>query len=920
MILLLDSPELAERRRIAAGALAPLAESLRAELDAFVAAPPELPREKALLTRAGGRCAADGSYLRFDPWDPRHRCVQCGAEHVGAEHDRFRLYWYQLWLAERTLHAALFAALGTDESAGAAASTMLERYAEQYLAWPNADNVLGPSRPFFSTYLESIWLFQLCVALDLLERDGTGALGTLGGRVRDRVLAPSASLIASYDEGLSNRQVWNGVALLAAGRLLDDRSLVAQAIDGPSGLTTQLMHGLLADGSWYEGENYHLFAHRGLWYGVRLARSAGVELPPSLLARFRDGFAAPFRTTLPDLTHPARRDSPYAVSVRQPRFAEACELGLAEGDDDRLTSMLARLYSDDIPRRGTGRRASSADVERPGEATALTRADLSWRALLAARETLPELVARPLESDLLPEQGFAVLRTGGGRIYAGLDYGHSGGGHGHPDRLNVLFSVGNARWFDDPGTGSYVDPTLFWYRSTLAHTAPLVDRRTQPRVHGTLEAYDVTAGARWVRARAPLAPDLVVRRTLVLRDDLLVDHLEWEGATEHEVALPLHDLEIEEPPGEQDAPGDLPPAPVGGEDGWAFLRDVRWIRTPRSPVSLSGRRAEGARLEGWVVAPPGTRWLTALSPAPPTARGAVRLLLPTLRAPSGRFVGVYCWTGAVRAVRVEGDRLLVERTDGTCEVHAPTSAGWQIRHGDGRVTELTGRHAPSPEVGAGTAAAPAEAGRPHAGTLDARGRRVVLGDVHYRRSEIGWAEAGSPGAVVELVRTSAGGVRVSVLVEPSRRFFRDPAAANPFENEPFAIHGDGVQLYLAAGGRETGVLLVPRHDSTSVAVLPAGGWRCELPVSATWRPTADGYSLTAEVEIPPWAEPPFGATGGSPAAGRTLALDVLVNDAGVGRERRRGQLVLSGARGEFVYLRGDRHERDRLLRFTLDDA
>jgi len=42
-----------------------------------------------------------------------------------------------------------------------------------------------------------------------------------------------------------------------------------------------------------------------------------------------------------------------------------------------------------------------------------------------------------------------------------------------------------------------------------------------------------------------------------------------------------------------------------------------------------------------------------------------------------------------------------------------------------------------------------------------------------------------------------------------------------------------------------------------------------------------------------------------------------VNEIAPGRDRRRGQLVLSGAGGEFVYLRADRHERDRLLQFTL---
>jgi hypothetical protein len=38
-----------------------------------------------------------------------------------------------------------------------------------------------------------------------------------------------------------------------------------------------------------------------------------------------------------------------------------------------------------------------------------------------------------------------------------------------------------------------------------------------------------------------------------------------------------------------------------------------------------------------------------------------------------------------------------------------------------------------------------------------------------------------------------------------------------------------------------------------------------------------------------------------------------------GRERRRGQLVLGGALGEFVYLRGDREGQDRLPVFTVAD-
>jgi len=614
--LLLTAAELDARKNITSGELKSLAEGLRAELAPLVEQPPEVPREKALLSRSGGRCTIDGSLLTFDPFDNRHVCPQCGREYAGGLYDRFRLYWYQLWLAERVLHAAVLGVLSSDSECITLATTLLDRFSEQYLRYPNADNVLGPSRPFFSTYLESIWLLQLITALDVLESSiALPELASLGSRVRDRLIRPSASLIASYDEGMSNRQVWNNAALMAAARMLDDRVMFDRALRGRSGLHTHLVSALLSDGSWYEGENYHFFAHRGLWYGMRLAITAGQPVTPNMAARFHEGFAAPFRTVLPDLTFPSRRDSQYAVSVRQPRFAESCELGLAERDDLRLSSMLARMYDETVPRGNTGRFASSADVERNLPGTGLRRADLSWRALLFARPTLPTLEPQSFRSDLLPAQGLGILRRNEGSLYVSLDYGHSGGGHGHPDRLNLTLMNGTERWFDDPGTGSYVDPSLHWYRSTLAHNAPLVDGRSQPRVHGDLLAFDDDEREGWVSAQAELAPGLIVQRTIVALADYVVDELQWEGIIAHEVALPIHDVDVAHDVVKTPSPI------VGGkeaEDGFSFLTETSSAPIPDSGVlELFGSR-DG--LHGWVFAEQGTSLWCASCPAAPGRR------------------------------------------------------------------------------------------------------------------------------------------------------------------------------------------------------------------------------------------------------------------------------------------------------------
>ena len=905
MTLLVSAQHLQGRKAIAQSELATLADGLRSELTPLIAEPPEVPREKALLSRPGGRCTIDGAMLRFDPHDARHRCPQCGREYAGGLHDRFRLYWYQLWLAERVLHAALLGVLVADSQCIDLATTLLDRFSEQYLRYPNADNVLGPSRPFFSTYLESIWLLQLTISLDLLETSmPSPEMTSLGSRVRDRLIAPSTALIASYDEGMSNRQVWNNAALMASSRLLDDRVLFDRALRGRSGLHAHLVSALLSDGSWYEGENYHFFAHRGLWYGASLAATAGFPLPPALDNRFHEGFAAPFRTVLPDLTFPSRRDSQYAVSVRQPRFAESCELGLAQRDDARLTGMLARLYDPSIPRGDTGRAASSADVERNLPGTGLVRGDLSWRTLLCARPKLPPLLPQPMRSDLLPAQGLGVLRRDEGSLYVSLDYGHSGGGHGHPDRLNLTLVDGSHRWFDDPGTGSYVDPTLHWYRSTLAHNAPIIDGHSQPRVHGDLIAFADDDREGWVNAQAELAPGLIVQRTVVAAGDYIVDELHWEGNTVHEIALPMHNVDVSADVVKSRSPID---GGNGEEDGFAFLADMHRVTLPEDgAIALGGNTRDGSALHGWVFAGENASLWSATTPAPPGRNGRRPMVLLRRTASAGSYLAVWSWRDAIRSVERDGDVLVVLLEDGSRHRHRRAGQSWLIetvRDGVSRLKELGGTVSRLGESASSElrTTPPRATPPPVLRTLPAT---FELGESHYRRSEITWQGAGAPRAIVTVKRSTPGTVQVDVDVPSSQRLFVPIVTDNQLDNEPASINGDSVQLYVVAGTRTAGLLLVP--EVSSVSARRVDGWTNDLAVDAKWRPTSSGYRLEATIHID----------------GRTpeFSLDVLVNEVVSGRARRRGQLVLSGAEEEFVYLRGDRQDPSRLLRFSLANA
>jgi hypothetical protein len=903
MILLLDTDALEARRAIAAGPLAPLAESLSRDLEPLLEREVYVPAEKALLSREGGRCAIDGALLEFDPFDRRaHRCPVCGRTYAGELHERFWIYWYQLWLAERAVHAAALTALGVTDRFQALARGILDGYAARYRDFPNRDNVLGPTRLFFSTYLESIWLLQICIAADLLaDREPA-----LVDRVRCEIVEPSRSIIAEYDEGGSNRQVWNDVALLAASRLLGDAAGVERAVFGQWGIAGHLARGLLADGTWYEGENYHLFAHRGLWYGVTMAERAGLSLEPALVERFQRGFDTPFATALPDFTLPSRRDSQYAISLRQWRIAEHCELGLARVLDPVLLGALQRMYDDDVPRRPTGRDRSSADAERNDPASSLSRADLSWRALLFARPELPAGIADPPRSTLLAGQGIGVFRREGGRAYVALDYGHSGGGHGHPDRLNLLIADGATRWLDDLGTGSYVDPSLHWYRSTLAHNAPLVDGHSQTPVDGELLAYDERGAAGWIVARAAgTAPGATLTRSVVVLSGYAVDILDWDAPGASTVDLPLHvDLDLD------GAGTSLRPAPLTGgpnsEDGFAFARDTGYDLVDAENSVIARARRGSADLTVFATSTSETQWWRATAPGAPS-HGDERFRMIRSRASRGQHRLVWSWDGdVVTADFTDGIRLAMR--DGTVHHHRRIGDSWHIdllAGGARSSIDLTGAVVVRRDA---EATPPPRSAR--ALTLPLGGRSLVieLGERHYRRSEESWDAAGTPAATVTL-RWTGRALDLGIDVPRSDRTFAPANAVNLYDNEHPDINGDGVQLYLRRDGRVHGWVLVPELTSHAVRQRPLQETPGAPALDARWAPTPDGYRM--DISIP----------------GRTPpdALDVLVNEMPAGRQRRRGQLVMSGtlgaptAQAEFVYLRGDRHDAERLIALHLAD-
>ena len=107
--------------------------------------------------------------------------------------------------------------------------------------------------------------------------------------------------------------------------------------------------------------------------------------------------------------------------------------------------------------------------------------------------------------------------------------------------------------------------------------------------------------------------------------------------------------------------------------------------------------------------------------------------------------------------------------------------------------------------------------------------------------------------------------------------------------------------------RDLNWLIVPEPVSgrVRIAARVTGGDAPALRASSEREP--HGYSVRIAVSLAD-----LGLNISEP-----FKLGVVVNDMVSDRERRRGQLVLGGRSGEFVYLRGDRLAAEDLLDFLI---
>ncbi|HKP28812.1 MAG TPA: heparinase II/III family protein, partial [Gemmatimonadales bacterium] len=513
------------------------------------------------------------------------------------------------------------------------------------------------------------------------------------------------------------------------------------------------------------------------------------------------------------------------------------------------------------------------------------RVDLSWWSLLMldTRE-LDTSATHTAPSIFLPSQGLGILRHRD--RYASLECGSAGGGHGHPDRLHLTVHASGVHWLPDPGTGSYADRSLFWYRDPRAHNAPTVGGESPEEAKSL--AFEAQGEWGWIRGSAG-----TVTRTVITGGDFVADLLETTGGT-GTIELPCHlqgTFQVV-------TPGIWETASLGE----AALAPERFVPAAAGPVVVESER-DGKRVRLHFFGP--GELFRATGPGLPGTNAPQPFLIR--RAEGGAWLAMVLDHAQDPATAVEwaSGGLNLTRPAGRVDVAiTPTRAS--ISHPGGKVALMGLRETrivPPPLLG-DRPAWEARALAPHAwkepvldGTLEGfdLGHPISLEDEHqYRRSE----EPFDPEriAATAWLNWDQHGLYLAVAVRKPEIVLRDAdAPALELDNEADDIHQDGLQVYLKwPEGESAGLVIVP--DSSGGVRSRAVGGDPSISVDGGWTETEDGYSMTLAFRDPRLL---------SCRPGDTLGFDLLVNEMTSERIRRLGQLVWSGD-GGWTYLRGDR--------------
>ncbi len=451
-------------------------------------------------------CPEHGVRLRYDEKKPHEHYCPAGKHYVRGE--KFDAYWRAVTLGrlvDAARDMATVYAIESDRRFAEAAGKTLVSFAEYYDKYVRGRKPRLPARLMWQTLDEATYIIRAVAAYELIY--DSGVLSEADRReIEEKWLRPTGEFIKKQTRVIHNIHCWQNSAVLCIGLVLRDKSLVDFAIENPrSGFRRQIAEGVLDDGLWYECSfGYHFYTLSALENTIIPALNNGIDISREL-AKVKKMFIAPILCADGQFELPSPNDGRGGVLTWH-RSAYEVAYFLFPGEK-RFGRLLRKVYG-----------SSSEGMQQ--------RPPLAWGrdTLFYGVEKLPEKSLAPERASVnLPNSGLAILRSwlADDCTYAAMDYGPPGGGHGHPDKLNVIFSGLGQMFSPDLGSAGYgLKVHRAWYRQSLSHNAVVVDRSSQKPCTGKFVDFRGTGDVKWVSATADQAyPGVRWQRTVFLSDE-----------------------------------------------------------------------------------------------------------------------------------------------------------------------------------------------------------------------------------------------------------------------------------------------------------------------------------------------------------------------------------------------------------------